>query len=64
MHARVGVCTSVCVCTFLAVGPSDLDGGQVVEKFLELWVAETRPPGVVGLVMEPERGRDTHTHTV
>lgn len=41
--------------TPLAVGAADLDGGQVVEKFLEVRVADGRPPGVVGAVMEPEQ---------
>lgn len=38
--------------TPLAVGASDLDGSQVVEKFLEVRVANGRPPGVVSAVME------------
>lgn len=41
--------------TPLAVGAADLDGGQVVEKFLEVRVADGRPPGVVSAVMEPEQ---------
>jgi len=40
--------------TLLAVGASDLDGRQVVEQLLEVWVADARPPGVVSAVMEPE----------
>lgn len=40
--------------TPLAVGAADLDGGQIVEKLLEVGVADARPPGVVGAVVEPE----------
>jgi len=40
--------------TPLAVGAADLDGRQVVEKLLEVKVADVRPPGVVSAVMEPE----------
>lgn len=38
--------------TPLAVGAADLDGSQVVEKFLEVRVADGWPPGVVSAVME------------
>lgn len=40
--------------TSLAVGAADFDGGQIVEEFLEVRVADGRPPGVVSAVVEPE----------
>lgn len=49
----VGCCVFV-LRTPLAVGAADLDGGQVVKKFLEVGVADGRPPGVICAVMEPE----------
>lgn len=47
----------MCVCTLhtpVAVGAADLDGRQVVEKFVEFGVADGRPPGVICAVVEPE----------
>lgn len=41
--------------TSLAVGATDLDGRQIVQKLLELWVSEGGPPGVVCAVVEPDR---------
>lgn len=55
----LSLCGVVCVRrpTLLAVGATDLYGSQVVQQFLEVRVADDRPPGVVGTVVEPE-----HTH--
>lgn len=39
--------------TFLAVGATDLDGSEIVEKLLELRVPQLRSPGRVRGVMEP-----------
>lgn len=52
-------CVALCFAlrTPLAVGAADLDGGQVVEEFLEVGVADGRPPGVVSAVVEPEHNQ-------
>lgn len=44
--------------TSLAVGAADLDGGQIMEKLLEVGVADRGSPGVVGAVVEPEAQRE------
>ncbi len=49
--------------TPLAVGAADLDGGQVVEKFLEVGVADGRPPGVVSAVVKPEHNQSNTLST-
>lgn len=44
--------------TPLAVGAADLDGGQIMEKLLEIGVTDGRPPRVICAVMEPETNPD------
>lgn len=49
--------------TSLTVGAANLDGSQIIEKFLEVSVADGWSPGVVGAVMEPEPQDNSLSHT-